>query len=981
VPNSPVPHSLVIAQGQYRSMMGVHTTVLEMANETSEFTLRGEMANQSVALEAYNFDPDSGDIIYAPDRGTDGDKKYPREIYGRAGLKRPVIVFRCAATDLFDLIDERYFQTLERVFIYNADDFSEPISFGYSINEMAQLLAAEFPSYTEPSAVIFSMPDLDMQVTMSMGLVGIRMVAINATEQRPTGMGFPAAETKRIPMTPLQIAQDMWMLDEFRIQRLDRHGIANQRVIELHETAKASLDTAKQALEEQRYDVAMAAARHAWGYESHAYPDVQSTAEDVVQGVLFYLAILLPFAYFGERLFVHARTIIGEIIGTVVVFTIVFLMLAMVHPAFALTNSPPIILLAFIVMALAVMVISIVTMKFNKELKSMKQSKGGVHEADVGRLSVAGAAFGLGIANMRRRKSRTALTAITLILLTFTVLSFTSVRTFLRSNEIRLAHQPAYQGLLLRDRSWLSLEAPTAAILDNELEQTAIVSPRAWYTATDLEKELMVDISPAGARERTYTVNALLGLSPQEVEVTETDRLLKVGRWIEEGEKNVILLPESIAEALDVSDSDVGEAQMVVFGRQFTVIGILDETGLRDTLDLDGEPLTPVNYAMLRPEVIEELKRQAQRRGQLGASGAQSLLQEYSHYGPEKMAVIPYDTAVEMGGTLRSIAMRFDDPEVVAQTVTEMMRRYALSLYAGVGNTAFLFSSVGMASAEGLEIMAIPILIAALIVLNTMLGAVYERTTEIGIYSSLGLAPSHISILFLAEASVFANLGAIVGYLLGQMLAKVIHVFDIQAGVELNYSSMSAVGVTLLVVVVVLLSTVYPSKRASEIASPGIARKWELPDPVGDLLTVRLPFTVTGRDAFGVAAFLEEYFSEYVGYAGGEFLAENVRLEALGEKPEEGVAAKLRMWLAPYDLGVSQDFALSMIPTEDEDIYAIEIVLTRLAGDITSWKKTNSLFLSSIRKQFLIWRTVPQGEKVAYADQGEKVVKESVVLS
>jgi hypothetical protein len=50
-----------------------------------------------------------------------------------------------------------------------------------------------------------------------------------------------------------------------------------------------------------------------------------------------------------------------------------------------------------------------------------------------------------------------------------------------------------------------------------------------------------------------------------------------------------------------------------------------------------------------------------------------------------------------------------------------------------------------------------------------------------------------------------------------------------------------------------------------------------------------------------------------------------------------------------------------------------------LAGDITSWKKTNSLFLSSIRKQFLIWRTVPQGEKVAYAEEGEEVVEEGVI--
>ena len=188
---------------------------------------------------------------------------------------------------------------------------------------------------------------------------------------------------------------------------------------------------------------------------------------------------------------------------------------------------------------------------------------------------------------------------------------------------------------------------------------------------------------------------------------------------------------------------------------------------------------------------------------------------------------------------------------------------------------------------------------------------------------------------------------------------------------------MSAVAVTVVIVVVVLLSTVYPSRRAAEIASPGIERHWSLPEPVGDVMDVLLPFTVTGRDAFGVSAFLKEFFDEYVGYAGGEFLAEDVRLEPVDHEHTEdaGMTVKLRMWLAPYDLGVSQDFALECRPTGDSQIYEIHIRLTRLAGDITSWKKTNALFMSGIRKQFLIWRTVPHGEKLSYADRAEKILK------
>ena len=971
VPNTTVPHALILVQGPSRMMMGVHTEVMQIGNETSEFTICGTPPNGGT-LEAYLTDPKTGDIAYAPDQGADGDKKYPRDVLGRSGLQRPVVVFRCVPTDIFDLVDERYFQTLGRMFVYDAKDYSEPISFGYS-SAAGGGAGSEVPSYVEPCSAIYSMPDVNLQVTMGMGLLGVRMALINSTERNPLGEGFRAAYTPRIPFTPLQVGHDLWNLDEARMVKLRKYGIVNARLDELHGLAQEALDVAGKELAARRYDHAIAAARHAWGYESRAYPDVKSTQIDVIKGVLFYLAFLLPFAFFGERLLIASRTIIGQIFGTVAVFAVVFTALAAVHPAFALTQAPPIILLAFIIMALAVLVIGIVTRKFNQELKAMKQSRGGVHEADVGRLSATSAAFALGIANMRRRVARTTLTAITLTLLTFTVLSFTSVVPRLKTNQLSLGTAPSYPGVMLRDRSWMALEGPTADILANELAQKGTVAPRAWYTSSDYEKELTIDLSLAGDPTHKYTVACLIGLSPQEDKVTGIGSALIAGRFIQPGEKNVTVIPATVAQALGIGANDVGTAGISLFGTTFRVVGIVDEKRMRALVDLDGENMTPVNYALLRPEVIKELKEAASQRFQLGATSAQSLLQEYKHYGPEKLIILPYERTLELGGALRSVAVRYNDPTAVADGIEQMMKRFALSVYAGIGKDTYLFSSIESPSFKGLQEVAIPIIIAALIVLNTMLGAVYERTKEIGIYSSLGLAPSHVAMLFIAEASVFANLGAIMGYLIGQVVSKILLACHATGGLELNYSSLSAVAVTCIVVAVVLLSTIFPSRKASQLASPGIERRWTLPAPDGDLMTIRLPFTVTGRDAWGVSAFLKEFFDEYVGYAGGEFLAEDVRVEPGGDE-RHGVFVRLRMWLAPYDLGVSQDFELACQPTEDGDIYEIMIRLHRLAGDVNSWRKTNTLFLASIRKQFLIWRTVPQTEKVAYGDRAHAIL-------
>ena len=96
------------------------------------------------------------------------------------------------------------------------------------------------------------------------------------------------------------------------------------------------------------------------------------------------------------------------------------------------------------------------------------------------------------------------------------------------------------------------------------------------------------------------------------------------------------------------------------------------------------------------------------------------------------------------------------------------MSRVAVPLFVGAGDRVRVYTSMGSASLAGIGNLFVPLLIASLIVLNTMLGAVYERSGEIGVYSSVGLAPSHIASLFMAEALVFAIVGAVLGYLVGQ---------------------------------------------------------------------------------------------------------------------------------------------------------------------------------------------------------------------
>src|SRR5262249_34435142 len=151
-----------------------------------------------------------------------------------------------------------------------------------------------------------------------------------------------------------------------------------------------------------------------------------------------------------------------------------------------------------------------------------------------------------------------------------------------------------------------------------------------------------------------------------------------------------------------------------------------------------------------------------------------------------------------------------------------------------------------------------------------------------------------------------AILGAVAGYVLGQGIAQAVAFASPNGGLSLNFSSISAVLSTLIIVAVVLLSTLYPANKAAQVATPAIQRSWNVPDPEGDTWNIRLPFAVTGNQARGVNGFLAEWFQSYEGYSVGDFITEGIYRETFDSQYGEAYRVGCKAWLAPFDLGVSQ---------------------------------------------------------------------------
>lgn len=938
--------------------------------------IAGGFADRSREIDAYVLDPDSGDIVYAKDRGRNGEETYPTVIYKYTTppeVGRTVAVFPCKAVDVFDLYDPRYLQPLAGLRVLDARTNSDPESFGVSFSEPVY----DNP-YSEACATIFIQRRQGaagaFKLLGSAGIFGQRLALLNATRDVPTGVGI-AAECGAVFDTPLRAARDMYLLNDSRMKELVRSGILpapaqdasteNASLLsKLHVDAQAELVRAETAFSEQRYADGVHASRSAWALASRAYPLVRKVKNDAVVSVLFYLALLLPSAVFLERLLFGFPDIKRQIVGRAAIFLTVFALLRVSNAAFGLAVNPYIVLLGFIMIALTAAVLRIIWGMFQEELKRLRSQVTGVHNVEIGRSEAAGVAFGLGISSMRKRKIRTANTLITIVLLTFSVLSFTSVvsRNTLKGRPLydigmNRIHAP-YDGILFRTALEEPLGRETCDYLASEFKGAAMVSPRAWYPpgTKPMNAPLRVDAITG----KSASVSSALGLSSQEAGICLTNPGWLKGSWFSGEDRYAVLLTESVAGVLGLDAGAIGRDAIEILGRRFVVRGIVsdelfdEETGFRD---IDGEIISPVNYALSQAAYQEVTTTRAD-------IVARRPPPTFSHYPAGGTIILPFQTVLELGGTTRSIAFVAADSDggggAEALRMSErLLRDKVLSklttgLFAGMDGLSYWYTSLGQSDFKGMSSLIVLIAIAALIVFNTILGSLYERQREIGIYTSLGLAPAHIGAFFLAESCVYAVLGCLFGYLLGQVVSVVRVNLDVSLlkYLTLDYSSESALIATLLVGGVVLASSLYPAWKASRLSVPELERSVKLPAPVDDAMSLEFPFVFTGGAQLGVLAFLTRYFREHEELATGHFHAQSVCLDAGQGTPR----IRARVWLAPFDWGISQDVLIEVRVSGGES--ALFLTVRRIEGEVTAWQRVNRRFIARIRRQLLLWRTL-----------------------
>ncbi len=973
VPDIPVPGSLACVLGTQKTMMGVRGDMVQSTvGPKAEYEFTGIASFSSNTQQdkwtrtaAFHIDPKTGAIDHAPTENMPGFDAYKTDFPQTvARHESPIVLFPCVPVSLFDLVDPQSLKALPRVWVLDAASGSEPRNYGRFSPGFDQRLSPEI----EDAQVLFFLKGQRFQLIGMTPGEGNRMVLTNSSVGDEKGQGYdaPGFDGKvvgragipmggRFPDLPLNTARDLCGINETRLDRFTKYRIVSQDVRDLHNQAKAAIVRAEAAEAKRNWAEADRQARAAWGYALRAHPIIMGTANDVVNGVVFYLFLLIPFSYFLERLMFGHSLLTKQLGAGVGIFIVSFLVLRLIHPAFEIVSNPSMIFIAFVMGVLSLVVTSFILGKFESNMRAVKAAQGGVHEVDVKRSSVAMAAFNLGVSNMRRRKARTILTTLTLVVMTFIVLSFTSIVDELRLDETPAPNNvAAYSGLMIRNANMDPLQLTTYRQIANEFGDKAIVVPRTYYYGADINQSSLLSLQRG---QDAIDVKAMLGLSPDEAKVTRPqDALLPGGRWFRPGDRNVVILPKGMADRLKLGPNDVGKATVTYAGENLTVIGIADPGILRSKVDLDGDGIFPPDFALSFTQAVQQ-------------KATENAFRPYIRLDPDTVFIVPVTTATDLGSDLRTLAVAFADPNQTRPALESLMPRLRLNLYAAVpesGRLAVKQFSVQQAKASGgLLLVAIQILIAATFVLNTMVASVVERTKEISIFSSIGLAPNHIAMLFFAESLVYGVLGSVLGYYVAQGMAKIIVATGWLPGLTLNFSSTSAVLSAGIVMATVLLSTIYPARKAAQIAAPAMNEKAFETEPEGDEWRLPLPFSISAAEAAPVAAFLTTWLKAYEGYTIGDFVTADARLEV----EDRTYTVRATTWLAPYDLGVSQTLELILSPSRVSGVYALDLVMTRLSGDPENWPVVNQRFLANVRRQFLTWRTLGADERERYRVQ------------
>ena len=479
-------------------------------------------------------------------------------------LAQPIVAIALNKVDLLGLTEALTLGAMSNVSVIDARQDNLPRHFAtIGVEASNAIPMKQVPTSKDGAGVVMVEPDTRFKLQPGVGLI------INATPQSPHGEGFPAGigVLRNLALTS---AHDMWFLTQQRLDLLASKGVRNETAEKFNAEAKQAIDRAEAAQKAGRNAELMTAAEEARGLAYYAYQRARGTIDDLTKAVVIFLALVVPFCIFVTKLTSPYNDVNRNVALFAGIFIAMALVLRFVHPAFAVAETPEVVILAFVILGLAGFVASVIIGRFNTTMQQAVEESQRSESTDAPQSRLAGVAFVVGVNNMKRRRIRTSLTTATIVLVTFTMLSVISVGQDVAPATVRVSQSTPYNGLLFARSGLAPIDPLQLRRLRAHFEGNSTIVTRAWTQRLGQYGEYLgYEMAPEhpipGAKVNSLSAKVLVGMEPAEDGFITRMPVVK-GRWLSSDTAPEVLLSVEAADLLGITPDNFQEQKLTVHG-------------------------------------------------------------------------------------------------------------------------------------------------------------------------------------------------------------------------------------------------------------------------------------------------------------------------------------------------------------------------------------------------------------------------------
>ena len=906
------------------------------------------------------FIKDNGKIAYALDRGSSSLKfKYDLSSLPIFQYEYILAGVEVEKADVYELISPFRGKPVEKVTFKGA---GKTRLLDYSVSGLAtsDMSSSVLPN---PMAISIFIPKGDRIKILfdNFFIAGVRKGS------RIDDLGVSASDLNKKKLSTL-MSKDVKSINDYRVDLLKQNDITSMllnSLVKKTDSYTRDINPKEIKQSELQYDKKQIIEKKTLGSGYVAYPIIKATINDMIKAVVFYMAIMLPFCFLLQRLLFNFSKIHFQILTFVGIFLLTYLIFHNMHPAFKIAKNPQIIIISFFTMALVLFVSGVLRNKFDHYMSSIS---GKLVSNETNIRGLAGKAFLLGVSNMKRRKVRTLLTCITIILITFTMLSFTSVSETVSPTIRKKKGDAPYNGIYFSDIVW-------KPYTQNKIEYLLSIADEGESMIRTMNIASEVFNLEYPSFKKPWKIEALLGLDSREDGWLEKMPML-AGKFFTSSKAQEIIITDKLASSLNINIEDFKPVKLKLIDKEMLLVGIIDSVKLSKIKELRGTSILPQTFVDILGGGLPK------------DDDAEIPEGNFEDINPLSYVIVP---SLASGLELKpvSVSIRYDNAKKTWEKARNLTLLSSIKFYFGCKDSFSLepkqeesimqapgkyFLKSGMKNSfGGLASLLIPLIVAATIIFNTMLSSAYERKKEIFVYNAIGLNPIHIAFFFLAESVVYGLIGSVAGYLCGQIFAKIIIFFDFFKDLSINYSSTEVVYVIFFTILIVIIASLYPTYIAFKTASQSTKKRKLVIEDDGNTIRVTYPFSYTPNMAIAIHAYLREYLDLHVDASIGGFVAKAINdVKVTDQNQNQVIEYSYSINLAPFDLGVHQNVAFKTVFNETVGAHMIEIICMRKAGQDVNWLATNRVFTNRLRKILLKWRALDANKQDEYFLSGKQ---------